>query len=335
MAAQEGLFPDLIAIRQLFGTSMQHIRSLQGVRLQNAWLTIGSFDGVHRGHQEIVQRLTTGAHAVGSPAVVLTFYPHPGFVLGKRKTPYYLTTPEERAMLLEKLGVDVVMTLPFDLPMSATSPHEFLAMLKAHLDISHLLVGQDFALGRNREGTVSVLQQFDAEFGYTLEVIPSLTNGGEAISSTRIRQALAEGDVSLAAALLGRFYNLSGEVIPGDGRGRRIGISTANLDVWAERAIPKVGVYVCRAKVGDTFWGAVTNIGMRPTFETQPGLPRIETHLIDLDENLYGKRLDLEFLAYLRDEQRFSTIQSLVTQIEQDVRQAREILDETKFDLGA
>src|SRR3990172_3164460 len=193
---------------------MRHFWSLEEVQLQNSWLTIGSFDGVHRGHQEIVNRLIAGGHPVGSPAVVLTFFPHPAFVLGKREKPFYLTSPEERAKLLGELGADVVITHPFDRQVASTSAYDFMAKLKEHLNLKHLIVGDDFALGRNREGNISALRRLGAEvFGYTLEVMPPVTNTGEKISSSQIRSALADGNVERAAELLGRPYALTGEVV--------------------------------------------------------------------------------------------------------------------------
>lgn len=302
---------------------MQHYWSLEDVQLKNTWLTIGSFDGVHLGHQEIVRRLTTGAQQFGSPAVVLTFFPHPAIVLGKRNDHRYLTTPEERAALLVELGVDVVITHPFDLQLAATSAMAFMEKLVAQLRISHLLVGHDFALGKNREGDVVKLRQLGEQLGYTLDVVPPFKIGEQLVSSSRVRKVLNAGDVTQAAVLLGRPYRVSGEVISGDGRGRSIGIPTANLAVWPERVIPKPGVYVCRSQLDDKTWGAVTNIGVRPTFENQPVLPRVEVHLLDFDADIYGQKIQLDFLSRLRDEQRFPGVQALVEQIRRDIAAAR------------
>jgi riboflavin kinase/FMN adenylyltransferase len=308
---------------------MRHFWSLEEVQLQNSWLTIGSFDGVHRGHQEIVNRLIAGGHPVGSPAVVLTFFPHPAFVLGKREKPFYLTSPEERAELLGELGADVVITHPFDRQVASTSAYDFMAKLKEHLNLKHLIVGDDFALGRNREGNISALRRLGAEvFGYTLEVMPPVTNTGEKISSSQIRSALADGNVERAAELLGRPYALTGEVVHGDGRGRAIGVPTANLEVWADRCLPKTGIYVCMAHVLGETWGAVTNVGYRPTFEPQPATPIVEAYILDFDRQIYGEKLRLEFLSRLRDELRFSSVDALVEQMREDIRIAREQLAE-------
>ncbi len=305
---------------------MIHYRSLDGVYLQGVWLTIGSFDGVHIGHQKVVQEIVAGAHQAGDLAVVLTFFPHPAAVLKKRQDPFYLTTPEERAELLGALGADVVITHPFNLEIAAMSARQFMTYLQAHLGIRHLYVGFNFALGRNREGDVPTLKRLGEELGYSVRVLPAVTVDGEIISSSQIRAYLAEGNVERAARLLGRPFHINGIVVRGDGRGKSLGFPTANLSVWAERAIPRAGVYVCKAQVNGKVWGAVTNVGVRPTFEDKPVPPRVETHLLDFNDEIYGEEVYLEFLAHLRDEVRFPNPQALATQIQADVARARQLL---------
>lgn len=304
---------------------MQHYWSLQDANLRGSWLTIGAFDGVHRGHQQILQNLNRGARQAGAAVVVLTFYPHPAVVLRGLREPYYLTAPEEKARLLGELGVDVVITHPFDQDVAALSAEDFMLRLHARLGISHLMVGHDFALGRGREGTPERLRQIGEKLGFTVDVVPPITNGGQVISSSQIRLALAEGEVQRAASLLGRMYRVPGLVIPGDGRGHSIGVPTANLEVWGERLLPKVGVYACRAQAAGKTYRAVTNIGVHPTFGNQPAAPRIETHLLDFEGNLYGQEISLEFIARLRQEQRFPSAQALVEQIHMDIAQARQL----------
>jgi riboflavin kinase/FMN adenylyltransferase len=165
------------------------------------------------------------------------------------------------------------------------------------------------------------------EFGYGVQAIPPVEVDGKVVSSSLIRAHLAAGEVEQAARLLGRPYQVGGEVVLGDGRGKLLGIPTANLSVWSERALPKAGVYVCRAQVNGRLWGAVTNVGVRPTFENQPVQPRVETHILNFQDEIYGQEVDLEFLAYLRDEARFPNPQALVEQIHKDILQARKILD--------
>jgi len=310
---------------------MRHFLSLEGLQLKDTWLTIGTFDGVHRGHQEIVRKLAAGAHSTESQAAVFTFFPHPALVLGKRRDPFYLTTPDERAVLLGKLGADIVITFPFNLQTASTSAYDFMALLKQHLGLHHLIVGYDFALGKDRQGDVPTLQKIGVELGYTVEAMPPFKIEGEAVSSSRIRSALAAGDMELAALLLGRPFQVSGKVVTGDGRGRTIGIPTANLSLWAERAIPRAGVYVCQAVVNGKVWGAVTNVGFRPTFESQPVPPRVETHLLDFITEIYGQEISLNFLSRLRDEQRFPNVEALAAQIQRDIAQARQFLEKIEF----
>lgn len=305
---------------------MLHHTSLQDLHLQGAWLTIGSFDGVHKGHQAILHKLIAGAHAAGAPAVVLTFYPHPSIVLRGRSGPFYLTSPEERALLLGELGVDRVITLTFDQELASQTAPQFIQALYDHLGLRHLCVGHDFALGRNRQGDLPFLQNLGKEMGFSVNVMRPIRSQGQVISSSRIRAALLEGDVRQANALLGRRYRVSGEVVAGDGRGRTIGIPTANLDVWPERLLPGRGVYACLASVDGQTRRAVVNIGVRPTFENQEALPRLEAHLLDYAGDLYGKDLAISFVARLRDEQRFPSFQDLVSQIHADIHQAKKIL---------
>jgi len=305
---------------------MRHFQSLEGVQLQDTWLTIGTFDGVHRGHQEIVRNLVSQAHADGSKAVVLTFYPHPAVVIGKRQNPSYLTTPEERANLLGDLGVDVVITFPFTPPVSKISAQEFITMLRHHLGMQHLLVGPDFALGHNRIGNIHYLSETGKSLGFTMSTIIPFELEGQIVSSSRIRAALRDGDLALVNNLLGRPYFVKGQVVPGDGRGHTIGIPTANLSLWIERALPKSGVYVTQGLINGDSHGAVTNIGTRPTFASDHERLQVEAHLLDFDEQIYGLEVRLDFISHLRDERKFSGIDALVKQIQQDIIQAKGVL---------
>ena len=184
--------------------------------LKNAWLTIGIFDGVHRGHQQILRPLVTGAHLAGAPAVVLTFSPHPAVVLGGKKDFKYLTTPEERLALMESLGVDVVITQTFDRAFADQTAGQFMRRVMQAMGLRHLIIGYDTALGRGREGDAARLTEIGKELGYTVQVIPPFSGENGVISSTRIRGSIASGDVSSAAEGLGRYYSLSGLVVHGD-----------------------------------------------------------------------------------------------------------------------
>ncbi|RCK76247.1 MAG: Riboflavin kinase [Anaerolineae bacterium] len=305
---------------------MRHIWSLDDLFLEGSCVSIGTFDGVHLGHQEIIRQLVTRANQTGLPAIVVTFFPHPDRVLGKKEGRFYLSTPEEKADILANLGVDIVVTHPFNLEVANLSAREFLTNLKEKIAFRELVVGYDFALGKKREGTVQHLAELGLELDFELHVIPPVRVNGEIVSSSYLRSLLGEGNIAKVNALLGRPFFLSGKVIPGDGRGRSLGIPTANLDILAERAVPLHGVYVCYAIVNHQRYGAVVNVGVRPTFESEPVAPRVEAHLLDFEADLYQEVLALEFLDRLRDERRFPSKDALVEQIQRDILQARQVL---------
>jgi riboflavin kinase/FMN adenylyltransferase len=304
---------------------MIHARSLDEISLKQSWLTIGVFDGVHRGHQEIIRRLTSGAHAVKSPAVVVTFWPHPATVLAAGKV-RCLTTPDERAALLASLGVDAVLTYEFDKATANTSAQEFVGRLHAKLDFRHLLIGYDFALGKDREGNATRLAEIGSELGYEVEIIPALGDESGVVSSTEIRKLVATGDVAAAATLLGHPYSLHGPVVPGDRRGRDLGYPTANIDYPRDKILPLNGIYACWAWIDDQRHRAAVNVGVRPQFHPDALTPLVEAYILDLDRDLYGKDLRLDFVQRLRDEMRFPSVSALIEQIQRDVTSTREIL---------
>jgi riboflavin kinase/FMN adenylyltransferase len=305
---------------------MIHAHSLEEVQLKDSWLTIGVFDGVHRGHQAIIERLTSGAHRVDVPAAVLTFYPHPALVLGKHTDPRYLTTPDEKAELLGSMGVDVVVTHPFNKTISALSAGDFMRRVQMHLDPNQLVEGQDFALGHDRQGTLERLSELGTTLGYQLQVVPAVKNGGQIVSSSLVRARLASGRVEEAAQALGRYYALSGPVVHGDGRGKKINVPTANIDYPPEKIIPANGVYACWAWVGGKKHLAVTNIGVRPTFTPEGKTAHVEAHILDFERELYEQELKLEFVARLREELKFPGAEALIEQIHYDIDLARGIL---------
>jgi riboflavin kinase/FMN adenylyltransferase len=304
---------------------MIHTESIDQLDLQNSWLTIGVFDGVHRGHQQIIRKLTAGAHEMNAPAVVLTFWPHPATVLGNSIVKC-LTTPDERANLLFDLGVDVVITQTFDRSVANTSAHDFAARLKQHLGMQRILMGYDFALGKGREGDAARLTVIGREIGYSVEVIPAVSDESGVISSTEIRKLVGVGDVAEAARLLGHPYSVHGTVIHGDGRGRSIGIPTANIDYSMDKVIPPNGIYACWVPIGMEKYRAMTNIGINPTFTPDKQSPNVEAHLLDFDRDLYDQDLKVEFVERLRDEIRYSSVEALVSQIHVDIERGREIL---------
>ncbi len=290
-------------------------------------LTIGAFDGVHRGHQHLIRQLVQEARRTQRLAGLITFYPHPNAVLFPYNPTYYLTTPGEKAALLERMGLDVLAILPFDRKMAQTPARDFVEMICRHLHMAELWVGADFALGRNREGDVAALEAMGRELGFAVRVVEPLTWRGEPISSTRIRSLLLKGRVREAAELLGRYPSVSGEVVRGSLRGRCLGFPTANLRVRPERAIPADGVYAAYARLGEERYQGVANIGVRPSFEIA-GERLVEIHILDFERDIYGCDLVVEFVERLRSERRFERVEELVAQIKRDIAQARRILAE-------
>jgi riboflavin kinase/FMN adenylyltransferase len=328
MAAEEGFLHQRThqqRLKSLLRSFVQHYRSLADVSIQNAWLTIGVFDGIHRGHQTIIRQLTAGAHSQGAPAVVFTFDPHPAVVLAGRDL-RLLTTPDERADLLSALGVDVVVTYPFDRSVSETTALDFMTRLKHHFGLTHLLVGYDFALGKNREGNAGRLSELGRSMGYTVEVVSAVGDESGVISSTEIRKLVSVGNVAEAANLLGRNYALSGPVVHGDGRGHKINIPTANIGYPLEKLLPTNGIYACHAWIGTERRAAAVNIGINPTFTPDKRTVNVEAHILNFNRDLYGQILKLEFVARLRDELKFDTVEALLAQIHADIARTREIL---------
>ncbi|MCZ2121635.1 MAG: bifunctional riboflavin kinase/FAD synthetase [Anaerolineales bacterium] len=304
---------------------MKHIHSLEELKLQNTHLTIGVFDGVHRGHQAILHKLVQIAHAQNEAAIVLTFDPHPAQVLAGKEIKY-LTTPDERADLLAAFGVDYVITQRFTPDLSTASAYEYMSKLKARLGLKRLLIGYDFALGKNREGNAARLGEIGKELEYALEIIPALSGASGVISSTEIRKLISSGKIAEAKQLLGHPYTLSGEVIRGAQRGRALGFPTANVDYPPQKAAPANGIYACWAYLGGEKFMAATNIGFNPTFTPERKTPSLEAYLLDFDRDIYGADLKLEFSARIRDELKFDSIEALIEKIHADVAETRKIL---------
>ena len=300
-------------------------QSLEELNLARSWLTVGVFDGVHRGHQQIIQKLTEGAHAAGAPAVVLTFWPHPASVLTNREVKC-LTMPDERSALLGALGVDVVISQTFNPELANTSAPDFIGRLKKHLGFDHLLIGYDFALGKGREGNAARLTQMGQDLGYETDVIPALSDESGVISSTEIRKLVAIGDVAVAGTLLGHCYDLHGPVVHGDGRGKQLGFPTANIKYPKQKILPANGVYACRVWVdGKAFAGAI-NVGVRPQFHDRAEAPLVEAYILDFDRDIYDQDVRVEFMERLRDEQKFASVDGLIEQMHRDVEKTRSLI---------
>ncbi|MCK6539637.1 MAG: bifunctional riboflavin kinase/FAD synthetase [Anaerolineales bacterium] len=304
---------------------MLHFRSLEEVTLPASWLTVGVFDGVHRGHQRIINRLVAGAHENGLPAVVLTFDPHPAKFFGRGDIKL-LTLPGERARLLGDLGVDVVVTHPFNRDVANTTAYDFMKYLKSRIGLTHILLGYDSTLGKDREGNASRLSEIGAELGYAVEVISALGDESGVISSTEIRKLITVGKVAEAARLMAHPYALQGMVSRGDQRGKAIGFPTANLAYAREKVVPAGGIYACWAYLGREKHQAAVNIGTNPTFTPDKTTLNVEAYLLDFDRDIYGEVLQLEFAARLRDELKYDSVAALVEQIRRDVEQTREVL---------
>ena len=304
---------------------MLHYRSLEEVTLPGSWLTVGVFDGVHRGHQQIIDKLVAGAHANELPAVVLTFDPHPAKVFGRGDIKL-LTLPGERARLLGEYGVDVVITHPFDMDVANTSAFDFMQRLKTRLGLAHLILGYDATLGKDREGNAARLTEIGLGLGYTVETVSAVSDESGVVSSTEIRKLVTVGKVDEAARLMGHSYCLQGLVSHGDRRGRGIGFPTANLDYAREKVMPAGGIYACQAYIGNEKYMAAVNLGTNPTFTPDKRTLNVEAYLLDFSRDIYGDIMRLEFVARLRDELKFDSVNTLIKQIEQDVRQTRELL---------
>jgi len=305
---------------------MQHYSSFEEAPPSPVWLTIGVFDGVHRGHQAILRQLAEGAHHDSAASLVVTFHPHPAVVLGKIEYPRYLTSPQERARLLGEAGVDMIITLPFTLQMAALSAEEFMRWISSRFEIRQVLAGSDFALGKGREGNVTRLRQIGEQMGFGLQVIQPVLLDGERISSSLIRDHLQKGEVQQASRLLGRYYRISGRVIHGDGRGKQLGFPTANIQFWEEQLLPAGGVYATWAWLNGVRYPSVTNLGFRPTFDQHSLQPHLETHLLDFQQDLYNQPIELDFIQHLRSEIRFASVDALIEQVNKDKKTAEEVL---------
>ena len=292
-------------------------------RFDASGVTIGNFDGVHRGHRALIHHTLDICRERDLKCVLVTFWPHPRLVVGSTRTHCPLSTRERRLELLAELDVDYVLELPFTAELAALSPQQFVEGALLPLSMRHLVVGYDFSLGRGRSGSFEELCRLGYRYGFSVDQIPPIVTDGAIVSSTRIRALLNEGNVRAAASLLGRNYGFSGMVVHGDGRGEVLGFPTANLEP-KDTLLPAEGVYASRMRVDEHWHKAVTNIGPNPTFHGRH--VTIESFLLDTKANLYDRVVRLEFVERLRSEKRFSSPDELVAQIRLDVAHARQSL---------
>jgi len=287
-------------------------------------ISIGVFDGVHTGHQELLKRLVQKSRASQCLSVVITFRQHPQRLFSPND-PFSLIQPlEDRIELIRSLGADLVLTLDFDSELAGLDARAFTALLQRHLNMQGLVLGWDFAMGRSRQGSLQTLEELGKRFGFCTEVVGAVTLDGEIVSSTAVRGALAAGDMRKANAMLGRPFSLREKVVAGSGRGRELGFATANLETDSSQALPADGVYAAQTSIADIKYDAAVFIGRRPTFG---GLERIvEVHLLDFTGDIYGTELKVDIMERVRGEQKFESVGALKIQIAQDVKLIRERL---------
>ena len=289
--------------------------------IQPTCVAIGSFDGVHLGHQALLQRMVAQARAAGMRAAALTFFPHPRRVLRTLPPRFYLTTLDDKVRLLAEQGIDLIITHPFDDEVRHIRAADFVDQLLASLDMKQLW-GGNFALGYQREGDVPFLRRQGEQKGFTVETLDApVMWGGDVVSSRRIRSVLESGDMEQVNGCLGRLFCVRGPVVKGDQRGRTIGFPTANVAVWDELLLPAHGVYATNIWVRGERLAAATNVGVRPTVD---GLKlTVEAHILDFDDDIYGEDVRLEFVRRIRPEMKFSGLDALKAQIAADVAEVR------------
>jgi riboflavin kinase/FMN adenylyltransferase len=296
------------------------------VRWHKPVLALGNFDGLHRGHTKIIERVRRVAAERGATSLVLTFDPHPPRIVRPDKAPPLLMTLEQKLEGLEKAGIQGVAIVKFTLELSRWEPEVFVkTVLVDWLRVGEVWVGADFLFGRDRSGNFSLLRTLGAQHGFRVEKIDPVRYKDFVVSSTRVRRLVSEGRVDEAAALLGRLVFIDGEVVQGAGRGRELGVPTANVDTRNE-LLPPHGVYATTVTIDGVVHAGVTNIGLRPTFN-DAARTTIEVHVLSFDQNLYGKRIRVAFVQRLRDERRFPDVDALKAQIDADVRRARRLFD--------
>lgn len=306
---------------------MEVIASLAGVggRFKKTAVALGTFDGVHVGHQRILRQAVALAQENGATSVVFTFSNHPLSVIAPERCPPLIVNPAYKAELIAALGADVLLSIPFTSDFLRLGPQEFIKLLVESLRPAFVVVGDNYSFGRGGAGNPELLRQAGREYGYAVVIPPSAMVGGQLVSSTLIRQHILAGRVEEAAGLLGRPFRVSGVVAAGDGRGRLLGFPTANLEATEGQVIPADGVYATVVHIDGTRYPGVANIGANPTFACQSR--RIEVHILSFDGDLYGRTILADFVARLRGEVTFSGADGLKAQIARDVAAAREALN--------
>jgi len=287
-------------------------------------LTIGVFDGVHAGHRYLLGELQQQAAKANLLSGVVTFSPHPQSVLHPVRQLPWLSDLDDRVTTLQQLGLDMIAVLTFTPRLAQLSAHDFMSLLREHLKMQGVMVGPDFVLGRRGEGDIHLLRILGDEMEFTVHVVTPFTVEGDVVSSTLIRQSLAQGDMRRVEKLMGRRFYLRGKVITSDRRGRLLGFPTANLDIQPQQALPDSGIYATITQVDGERFPSATNVGTRPTFGE--GERMVETHLLNYRGDLYGRKITVEFVKKVRDEQRFPSAEELIIQMQKDVQEVDAIL---------
>jgi riboflavin kinase/FMN adenylyltransferase len=319
------------AVRESFSdescqVSMQVVRDLNAIEepLRNPVLTIGNFDGVHTGHLALFEKVKERARAIGGQSVVMTFEPHPIRVMKPGNGPPLITLTKQKVELIGKAGIDVLFCIPFTREFASISARDFVkTILVDKIGIKEIVVGYDYAFGRNRQGNIPLLREMGEEIGFVVHLMEPIHVDHTLVSSTSIRNLIQEGNLSDAKRLLGRDYQVEGTVVKGRDRGGRLlGYPTANLKPEDE-LLPKTGVYAVTVVIGDEQYNGVTNVGYNPTFGDKT--LSVETHMLDYSGDLVGKLIKINFLCRLRDEKSFRHIQELIDQIGKDIEKARTV----------
>ena len=311
---------------QAHGRARGALSAFLPARPEGTVVTIGSFDGVHRGHEAVLREIAARAQAAGRHSVLVTFDPHPLAVVNPAAAPPLLTTGPERREILAQTGLDYAVLLRFDRELASMPPETFVRdILVAGCGMRELVIGPDHGFGRGRQGDVELLRRLGAELGFAVDVVPALEVDGHLVSSSLVRRAVAGGDLLLASKLLGRPYFATAQVVPGDGRGRTVGVPTANLaGIPARKLLPPDGVYAVRVEWRGGRAGGMMNQGGRPTFDQ--AARTLEVHLFDFEGDLYGEWLKVEWGARLRDVRRFPSMDALRAQLDRDRSSARAAL---------
>ncbi len=304
---------------------MQLIKDIKKLKnIKSPIVTIGNFDGVHRGHQKVLNAVKDRAEKLKLPSIVYTFEPHPLKVVAPHKSPPLLTILEEKIELIKASGIDYLVLARFTKEFASQHPREFVeGTLVRRLKAREVWVGHDYAFGKGRAGTIGHLKEFGRKFGFDVRVIPACKKGEVIVSSSKIREYVTDGKIKEAASLLGRPYAVSGKVVRGRNIGKHLGFPTANVSVHNE-IIPKDGIYAVRVWLGNRIYKGAANIGFAPTFRVKKRA--VEAHIIGFKGNIYGRKLKIEFIQRLRGEKVFKSIHELAIQIRKDVEKTKRIL---------